>query len=147
MRTVLGTLLVVIGVAGLSLLSACGGGSEPEPTGENGSAFSETVTSKLAKALGLDGPESIIWEKESSSAWRDAQLFANRILGETEVPTLDEMEISVLEDEKSGDGRTVVVRVRVADVTADYRISMREVAGQWRVTDYEVEEIVEAMGR
>ena len=57
------------------------------------------------------------------------------------------MEISVLEDETSGDGRTVVVRVRVADLTADYRISMREVAGQGRVTNYEVEEIVEAMGR
>jgi hypothetical protein len=147
MRTVLGTLLAVLGIAGLSLLSACGGGSEPEPTGENGSPFSETVTSKLATALGLDGPGSILWEKESSSAWRDAQLFANRILGETEVPALDEMEISVLEDETSGDGRTVVVRVRVADLTADYRISMREVAGQWRVTNYEVEEIVEAMGR
>ena len=147
MRTVLGTLLAVLGIAGLSLLSACGGGSEPEPKGENGSPFGETVTSKLATALGLDGPESILWEKENTSAWRDAQLFANRILGETEVPALDEMEISVLEDETSGDGRTVVVRVRVADVTADYRISMQEVAGQWRVTDYEVEEIVEAMGR
>jgi len=148
MRTVLGTLLVVLGIAALSLLSACGGGgSEPESEGENGSSFSETVTSKLATALGLDGPESIVWEKESSSAWRDAQLFANRILGKTEVPILDEMEISVLEDETSGDGRTVVVRVLVADLTADYRISMREVGGQWRVTSYEVEEIVEAMGR
>jgi len=37
--------------------------------------------------------------------------------------------------------------VRVADLTADYRISMREVSGQWRITSYEVEEIVEAMGR
>jgi len=148
MRAVLGTLLAVIGIGGLSLLSACGGGgSEPEPEGENGSPFSETVTSKLAAALGLDGPGSIIWEKESSSAWRDAQLFANRILGETEVPILDEMEISVLNDETSGDGRTVVVRVLVADLSADYRISMREVGGQWRVTSYEVEEIVEAMGR
>ena len=147
MRTVLGTLLAVLGIAGLSLLLACGGGSEPEPTGEASSSFSEIVTSKLVAALGLDGPGSILWEKESSSAWRDAQLFANRILGETEVPALDEMEISVLEDETSGDGRTVVVRVRVADLTADYRISMREVAGQWRVTNYEVEEIVEAMGR
>jgi hypothetical protein len=41
----------------------------------------------------------------------------------------------------------VVVRVLVADLSADYRISMREVGGQWRVTSYEVEEIVEAMGR
>ena len=147
MRFVPGTLLTVLGIACLFLLSACGGGSEPEPTRENGSPFSETVTSKLATALGLDGPGSILWEKESSSAWRDAQLFANRILGETEVPALDEMEISVLEDETSGDGRTVVVRVRVEDLTADYRITMREVSGQWRVTSYEVEEIVEAMGR
>ena len=148
MRKALGALLVVLGMAGLSLFSACGGGSEPEPEGDdNGSLFSETVPSKLAAALGLDGPESILWEKESSSAWRDAQLFANRILGETEVPALDEMEISVLEDEASGDGRTVVIRVQVADLTADYRISMREVPGQWRVTSYEVEEIVEAMGR
>jgi hypothetical protein len=148
MRKALGALLVVLGIAGLSLFSACGGGSEREPEGDdNGSLFSETVTSKLAAALGLDGPESILWEKESSSAWRDAQLFANRILGETEVPVLDEMEMSVLEDEASGDGRTVVIRVQVADLTADYRISMREVPGQWRVTSYEVEEIVEAMGR
>jgi len=148
MRTALGALMVVLGIAGLSLFSACGGGSEPKPEGDdNGSLFSETVTSKLAAALGLDGPESILWEKESSSAWRDAQLFANRILGETEVPALDEMEMSVLEDEASGDGRTVVIRVQVADLTADYRISMREVSGQWRVTSYEVEEIVEAMGR
>jgi hypothetical protein len=147
MRTVLGTLLVLLGVAALSLLSACGGGgSEPESEGENGLSFSEAVTSKLADALGLD-PESIVWEKETSSAWRDAQLFANRILGETKVPILDEMEISVQEDETSGDGRTVVVRVLIADLTADYRISMQEVSGQWRVTSYEVEEIVEAMGR
>ena len=148
MRNVLAALLLVLGIAALSLLSACGGGgSEPESEGENGSPFSETVTSKLAAALGLDGPESIVWEKESSSAWRDAQLFANRILGETEAPVLDEMEISVLEDETSGDGRTVVVRAQVADLTADYRISMQEVSGQWRVTGYEVEQIVEAMGR
>ncbi len=39
------------------------------------------------------------------------------------------------------------LRKEVADLTADYRISMREVPGQWRVTSYEVEEIVEAMGR
>jgi ABC-type transporter MlaC component len=64
-----------------------------------------------------------------------------------EVPSLDEMEISVLEDETAGDGRTAVVRVRAADVTADYRLTMREVSGQWRVTNYVVEEIVEAMGR
>jgi hypothetical protein len=149
MRAAFGTLLAVLGIGVLFLLSACGGGggSEPESESENGSAFSETVTSKLAAALGLDGPGSIVWEKESSSAWRDAQLFANRILGETEVPTLDEMEISVLEDETSGDGRTVVVRVLVADLSAEYRISMREVGDQWRVTSYEVEEIVEAMGR
>jgi len=146
MRIVLGT-LAALGIASLLLLSACGGGSEPEPKGEDGSPFSETVTSKLAATLGLDGPGSILWEKESSSAWRDAQLFANRILGETDVPALDEMEMSVLEDETSGDARTVVVRVAVADLIADYRISMQEVAGQWRVTNYEVEEIVEAMGR
>src|SRR4030042_3211176 len=147
MRKALGALLVVLGMAGLPLFSACGGGSEPEPEGDdNGSLFSETVTSKLAAALGLEGPESILWEKESSSAWRDAQLFANRILGETEVPALDEMEISVLEDEASGDGRTVVIRVQVADLTADYRISMREVPGQWRGTSYEGEKEVEGMG-
>lgn len=147
MRTIFVTLLAMLGIAGLFLLSACGGGSEPEPTGEASAPFSEIVTSKLAKALGLDGPESILWEKESTSAWRDAQLFANRILGEVEVPSLKEMQISVLDDEVTGDARTVVVRVQVADLTADYRISMREVSGQWRVTNYEVEEIVEAMGR
>jgi len=147
MRTVFGTLLAALGIVGLFLLSACGGGSEPEPKGETGSPFSEIVTAKLATALGLDGPESILWEKENTSAWKDAQLFANRILGEIEVPSLEEMEISVLEDEVTGDGRTAVVRVRVADLTADYRISMREVGGQWRVANYEVEEIVEAMGR
>jgi hypothetical protein len=146
MRTVLGTLLAVVGIVALSLLSACGGGgSEPQSEGENGSSFSEIVTAKLAAALGLD-PESIVWEKESSSAWKDAQLFANRILGETKVPILDEMEISVLQNERSGDGRTVVIRVLVADLTADYRISMQEVSGQWIVTGYEVEQIVEAMG-
>jgi hypothetical protein len=68
-------------------------------------------------------------------------------MGEAEVPSLEDMEISVLEDDTSGDERTVVARVGVADLIADYRISMREVAGQWRITDYEVQEIVEAMGR
>lgn len=140
--------LVVLGIAGLSLLSACGGGeSGSESEGENGSTFGETVTSKLAAALGLSGPESIVWEQENSSAWRDARLFANRILGETEALLLDEMEITVLEDETSGDARTVVVRVLAANLAADYRISLQNVGGQWRVIDYEVEEIVEAIGR
>ena len=147
MRTVFGTLLAVLGIAGLLLLGACGGGSEPEPKGETRSPFREIVASKLATALGLDGPESIQWERQDTSAWRDAELFANRILGEIEVPSLEEMQVSVLKDETAGDGRTVVVRVRVADLTADYRVSMREVNGQWRVTNYEVEQIVEAMGR
>ena len=149
MRSALAALLMVLGIAGLSLLSGCGGGgeSEQEPEGENSSAFRETVTAKLAAVLGLGGPESIVWEKENSSAWRDAELFANRILGETKAPLIDEMEITVLEDETSGDVRTVVVRVLVADLAADYRISMQDVGGQWRVTGYEVEEIVEAMGR
>jgi hypothetical protein len=147
MRFLPSTLLVMLVIAGLFLLSACGGGSKPEPTSDAGSPLTEIVASKLAAALGLDGPESIVWEKENTSAWRDAQLFANRILGETEGTVLEGMEIDVLDDETAGDGRTVVVRVRVADITADYRISMREVSGQWRVTNYEVEEIVEAMGR
>lgn len=148
MRTVLGTLLTVLGVAGL--LAACGGGSKSEPESEAAAAaalFGEVVEAKLATALGLGGPESIVWEKENTSAWKDAQLFANRILGEVEVPALDEMEITVLDDETSGDGGTVVVRVQVADLTADYRISMQEIDGQWRVHDYQVEEVVEAMGR
>jgi hypothetical protein len=145
MRTVLGTLLTVLGVA--VLLSACGGGSEPKPEGEAGTLFGEVVIAKLATALGLGGPESIIWEKENTSAWRDAQLFANRILGKVEVPALEEMEITVLDDETSGDGGTVVIRVQVADLTADYRISMQEIGGQWRIHDYQVEEVVEAMGR
>jgi hypothetical protein len=148
MRFLPGTLLAALAIAGLSLLSACGGGSGTEPP-KDGTALpmSETVASKLAAALDLDGPKSILWEKENTTAWKDAQLFANRILGDTDVPSLEEMEMDVLEDETAGDGRTVVVRVRVADLTADYRISMREVSGQWRITSYEVEEIVEAMGR
>jgi ABC-type transporter MlaC component len=64
-----------------------------------------------------------------------------------EVPALEEMEITVLDDETSGDGGTVVIRVQVADLTADYRISMQEIGGQWRIHDYQVEEVVEAMGR
>ena len=145
MRTALGTLLVLLGVA--FLLSACGGGSEPEPESEAGTIFSQAVTAKLAKALGLSGPESIVWEKENTSAWRDAQLFANRILGDVKVPALDEMEITVLDNETTDDGGTVVVRVQVADLTVDYRISVQEIDGQWRVSDYQVEEVVEAMGR
>jgi len=145
MRSVLGTLLALLGIA--VLLSACGGGSEPEPESEAGTLFGEVVTAKLATALGLGGPESILWEKENTSAWRDAQLFANRILGEVEFPTLEEMEITVLDDERSGNGGTVVVRVQVADLTADYRISMQQTGGQWRISDYQVEEVVEAMGR
>ena len=145
MRTVLGTLLALLGVA--VLLSACGGGSEPKPESQAGTVFGDVVTAKLATALGLGGPESILWEKENTSAWRDAQLFANRILGEVEAPSLEEMEITVLDDERSGDAGTVVVRVQVADLTADYRISMQEVSGQWRISDYQVEEVVEAMGR
>lgn len=146
MRTALVALLALLGVA--FLLSACGGGgSEPEPESEGGTAFGEVVKAKLATALGLGGPESIIWKDESTSAWKDAQLFANRILGEVEVPALDEMEITVLEDETSGDVRTVIVRVQVADLTADYRTSMQETGGQWRISDYRVEEVVEAMGR
>jgi hypothetical protein len=115
-----------------------------------GSRFSDIVASKLATALGLDGPAQatppILWETEDTSAWRDAELFANRILGEVEVPTLTEMQISVLTDKTVGSERTVVVRVQVADVTADYRVSMGELNGQWRVSDYEVAEIVEATG-
>ncbi len=149
MRRVLVAFLIALGIGGLFLFSACGGGgeSEPESDGENGSAFNETINAKLAAALGLGGPESIVWEKETSSAWRDAQLFANRILGNAEAPSLDETQITVLEDDASGGARTVVVRVLVADVAADYRVSMQEVGGQWRVTGYEVEQIVEAMGR
>jgi hypothetical protein len=145
MRIVLGTLLALLGIA--ALLSACGGGSKPEPESEAGTLFGDVVKAKLATALDLGGPESILWEKESTSAWRDAQLFSNRILGEVKVPALEEMEITVLDDERSGDGGTVVVRVQVADLTADYRISMQEISGQWRISDYQVEEVVEAMGR
>jgi len=148
MRFSPGTLLALFAIAAALLLSACGGGgSKPESTAETASPFSETVASKLAAALDVGGPGSILWEKENTSAWRDAQLFANRILGETDVPSLEEMDIDVLDDEMAGDARTVTARVRVADLTADYRISMREVGGQWVVTNYEVEEIVEAMGR
>ena len=148
MRFLAGALLAALAIAALSLLSACGGGSESEsPQDGTTLPMSETVASKLATALDLDGPESILWEKENTTAWKDAQLFSKRILGDTDVPSLEEMEIDVLEDETAGDGRTVVVRVSVADLTADYRISMREVSGQWRITSYEVEEIVEAMGR
>jgi hypothetical protein len=145
MRTVSGTLLALLAVA--LLFSACGGGSKPAPTSEAGTSFGQAVTAKLATALGLGGPESILWEKENTSAWKDAQLFANRILGKVEAPTLEQMEITVLDDETSGDGRSVVVRVQVADVTADYRISMQQIGGQWRISDYEVKEVVEAMGR
>jgi len=145
MRTASAIFLAVLGI--VALLAACGGGSEPKPESEAGTSFVEAVTAKLATALELGGPESIVWEKESTSAWRDAQLFADRILGEVEVPTLKDMEITVLDNERSDDGRTVVVRVRVADVTADYRISMQETEGKWRVSDYQVEEVVEAMGR
>jgi uncharacterized iron-regulated membrane protein len=147
MRFLAGALLAALAIAALSLLPACGGGSGSEPKDGTALSMSETVASKLATALGLDGPDSILWEDENTTAWKDAQLFSNRILGDTDVPSLEEMEIDVLEDETAGDGRTVAVRVSVADLTADYRISMREVSGQWRITSYEVEEIVEAMGR
>jgi hypothetical protein len=155
------TLLVMLGIAGALLLGACGGGgSEPgpqpgtapgtAPTEIAGSRFSDIVASKLATALGLDDPAQatppIIWETEDTSDWQDAELFADRILGEMEVPTLTEMQISVLTDKTAGSERTVVVRVQVADVTADYRVSMGELNGQWRVSAYEVEEIVEANG-
>jgi len=107
-----------------------------------GSRFSDIVASKLAATLGLDGRDQatppILWQAEDTSAWRDAELFANRILGEVEVPTLEEMQLSVLTDKAVGSERTVVIRVQVADVTADYRVSMWEVNGQWRVTAYEV---------
>ena len=144
-----GILLAVIGIAGVFLLGSCGGGgggSEPgpEPTGEViGSRFSEVVASKLAATLGLDGggqASSSLWEAEDTSAWKDAELFANRILGEVEVPALEEMQISLLTDKMVGDERTVVVRVQVADIAADYRVSMRKVSDRWRVTGYEVTE-------
>ena len=147
MRTVFGTLLAVLGIAGVLLLGACGGGAEPEPKDETTSPFRDVVASKLASALGLDGDKPILWDKEDTSAWKDAELFANRILGELEVPSLNEMQMSVLKDDTADDVRTVVVRVQVVDLTADYRVSMREVNGQWRVTNYDVKEIVEAMGR
>jgi hypothetical protein len=154
-------LLAVIGITGALLLGACGGGGEAEPapgtapeqvpTNVAGSRFSDIVASKLAVALGLDGPHQatppILWEGEDTSAWRDAELFANRILGEVEVPALAEMQLSVLTDETVGSERTVLVRVQVADITADYRVSMQEVNGQWTVTAYEVAEIVAATGR
>jgi hypothetical protein len=68
-------------------------------------------------------------------------------LGEIEAPSLEEMQITVLTDETAGSERTVVVRVQAADVIADYRVSMQEVSGRWRVTAYEVAQIVEAVGR
>jgi len=145
MRTASAIFLAVLGF--VALLAACGGGSEPKPESGAGTSFVEAVTAKLATALELGGPESIVWEKESTSAWRDAQLFANRILGEVEVPALQEMTVTVVDKETSDDGGTVVVRVQVADLTADYRISMQEIGGQWRVVDYQVEAVVEAMGR
>jgi hypothetical protein len=145
-RTVFGTLLAVLAIAGASLLGACGGGAKPEPEGVTKSPFTEVVASKLAAALGLDGHE-LLWETEDTSAWRDAQLFANRILGEIEAPSLEEMQITVLADETAGGERTVVVRVQAADVIADYGVSMQEVSGRWRVTAYEVAQIVEAGGR
>jgi len=60
-------------------------GSEPEPESEAGTLFGEVVTASC-DGPGSWWPESILWEKENTSAWRDAQLFANRILGEVEVP-------------------------------------------------------------
>jgi len=148
MRTILVTMMAVGGMAGVLLLGACGGGgSEPEPRNENGSSFRDIVVAKLAVALDLGGDGSILWEKEDTSAWKDADLFANRILGDIQVPSLKDMKLSIVKDAASGDARTVDVRVQVADLTADYRISMRETNGQWRVTNYEVKEIVEAMGQ
>jgi hypothetical protein len=146
------TLLAVIGIAGGLLLGACGGdGPEPEPEEVAGSRLPDAVASKLAAALGLEGHEQgtppIEWEGENTSAWRDAELFANRILGEIEVPSLEEMQISVVTDETVGSERRVVVRVQVAGLTADYWVSMREDSGQWRVTAYEVAEIAGAVGR
>ncbi len=152
MRRGCGTLLAVIGIAGAFLVGSCGGG-EPEPESDvvTGSRFSEIVASKLAASLGLDGHDGeaspIQWEAEGSSGWRDAELFAVRILGEVEVPALEEMQISVLTDKTVGSERTVVVRVQVADITVGYRVSMQEVSDRWRVTAYEVTEIVDATGR
>jgi hypothetical protein len=145
-RTVFGSLLAVLAIAGASLLGACGGGAKPQPEGVTKSPFREVAASKLAAALGLDA-DKLLWETEDTSAWRDAELFANRILGEIEAPSLEEMQITVLADETAGSERTVVVRVQVADVIADYRVSMQEVSGRWRVTTYEVTQIEEAVGR
>jgi len=145
MRILSAIFLAALGI--VALLAACGGGSEPKPESEAGTSFVEAVTAKLATALGLSGPESIVWEKQSTSAWKDAQLFANRILGEVEVPALEEMTVTVVDKETSDDGGTVVVRVQVADLTADYRISIQESGGERRVRDYQVETVVEAMGR
>ncbi len=39
------------------------------------------------------------------------------------------------------------MRVEVAGTVADYRLFLREVDGQWRVTAYEVADVVEGMGR
>jgi hypothetical protein len=145
-RTVSAIFLAVLCI--VALLAACGGGgSKPKSEGAAGTSFVEAVTAKLASALGLGGPESIVWAKESTSAWKDAQLFANRILGKVEVPALEGMTVTVVDKETSDDGGTVVVRVQVADLTADYRISMQKSGGQWRVSDYQVEAVVEAMGR
>lgn len=145
-RAVFGALLAVLAIAGALLLGACGGGAKPEPEGVTKPSFSEAVASKLAATLDLDA-DKLLWEAEDTSAWRDAQLFANRILGEVEAPSLEEMQITVLADETTDSERTVVVRVQVAGVIADYRVSMREVSGRWRVTTYEVAQIEEAIGR
>jgi hypothetical protein len=145
-RAVFGALLAVLVIAGVSLLGACGGGPQAQPEGVTGSSFSQIVASKLAAALGLDA-DKLLWETEDTSAWKDAQLFANRILGDIQAPSLEEMQITVLTDETTGSERTVVVRVQAADVIADCRVSMREVSGGWRVTTYEVAQIVGATGR
>jgi hypothetical protein len=145
-RAVFGALLAVLAIAGALLLGACGGGAKPEPAGVTKPSFSEAVASKLAAILDIDA-DKLLWETADTSAWKDAQLFANRILGEVEAPSLEEMQITVLADETTDSGRTVVVRVQVADIIADYRVSMQEVSGRWRVTTYDVTQIEEAMGR
>ena len=145
-RAVFAALLAVLAIAGALLVGACGGGAKPEPEGVTKTSFSKTVASKLAAILDIDA-DKLLWEAEDTSAWRDAQLFADRILGEVEAPSLEEMQMTVLADETTDSERTVAVRVQVADIIADYQVSMREVSGRWRVTAYEVAQVEEAMGR
>jgi uncharacterized repeat protein (TIGR01451 family) len=112
MRKALIVLPMVLGIAGLSLLSACSGG-EQEPEGENGSAFGETVRAERTTATpspsGMAVPRS---PTPSATASQGADVFVTKLDSPDPVVSGEEITYTLL---VVNSGSVTATDVRVDD--------------------------------